>query len=585
MRLLDVQTKKLHTFYGDQIPPYAILSHMWFKDHEEVSFQQIQSPWKCKSILGFQKIEFLCQQAKKDGYHWAWCDTCCIDKSSSTELSESINSMFSWYRNSKTCYAYLADTDKARNDNYLRSRWWTRSWTLQELLASRKMVIYDRNWQVIGQKATLTAAISGLTGIDEETLQEPDHMMFRSIAQRMSWASNRKATRSEDVAYSLLGIFGIHMTLRYGEGNYAFVRLQRKIMKRTNDQSLFAWGFSHLTIHDIVDSAFEVPKEDEEVEDSANDSQTIFMDPTLSEELESSLYGMFADHPRRFRNCGELVFHHRHAPYAHSAELNGALQLEISMAYHPAALSLPKGGYGYRIGLLPCSLKSHPHDLVGFFLRRWTTGQRFQRVSPGSDVFTFVIHSREAAIEETGKVWIDHILWLLQDKYSELEESSTRVSIVINGSLIRYMGYEFVGALPASWAWDSTRSALLLKTSNVRQDRMVIGFQNKFTSQILCIVLGLTISRYGSPTLKGIKIMHLELTGRDSRTGTQEAIQRTLMMALDESVQLGTDNRSTLESIEAYIAPRRIFNQVIYTLNFTEPARAIESGMPRKMAG
>jgi hypothetical protein len=126
MRLLNVDTLKLHTYYGDWIPRYAILSHNWLQDDEEVTFQQIQEPAACQGMKGFQKIKSLCGQAKKDFYKYVWIDTCCIDKSNSTELSEAINSMFAWYKQAHVCYAYLADING--EDDFVRSRWWSRAW-------------------------------------------------------------------------------------------------------------------------------------------------------------------------------------------------------------------------------------------------------------------------------------------------------------------------------------------------------------------------------------------------------------------------------------------------------------------------
>jgi Heterokaryon incompatibility protein (HET) len=252
MRLLDVKTKKLHTFYAGNIPDYAILSHTWGKEDDEVSFAQIQFPEKCVDILGFKKIEGLCEQAARDQIAWAWIDTCAIDKSSSVELSEAINSMYEWYANSKVCYAYLSDVDIGTNEDFLNSRWWKRSWTLQELLAPTTVEFFDTKWVSIGFKAELAKHISEKTGIHEDSLKDREDMFFRSVAQRMSWASTRKATRIEDVAYSLLGIFRVNIPLQYGEGSGAFLRLQQEIMKSTNDQSLFAWSFSNKTIRVVV---------------------------------------------------------------------------------------------------------------------------------------------------------------------------------------------------------------------------------------------------------------------------------------------------------------------------------------------
>ncbi|KAF2677697.1 HET-domain-containing protein, partial [Lentithecium fluviatile CBS 122367] len=253
MRLMNVRTKKLHTFYNENIPPYAILSHTWLEDTEEVTFAQIQTPEACQHMLGYQKIEFLCRQAAEDGYEWAWIDTCCIDKTSSAELSEAINSMFAWYREAKVCYAYLADVEVERDgtgsmasgevSGWLESRWWTRSWTLQEFLAPGNVTFYDRSWTMIGSKIGKALEIEAETGIDVKTIVDSSLMFNCSVAQRMSWAAKRHATRTEDIAYALLGIFEINMPLLYGEGSRAFLRLQQAILQSVNDQSLFAWGF------------------------------------------------------------------------------------------------------------------------------------------------------------------------------------------------------------------------------------------------------------------------------------------------------------------------------------------------------
>jgi hypothetical protein len=127
IRLLEVHTLKLCTFYEDAIPPYAILSHRWLPNDDEVTFQQIGDPSGCRHLRGFLKIELLCNQAIKDGYRYAWIDTCCIDKSNSTELSEAINSMYAWYKRSAVCYAYLADINLGSQD-IMDSIWWSRAW-------------------------------------------------------------------------------------------------------------------------------------------------------------------------------------------------------------------------------------------------------------------------------------------------------------------------------------------------------------------------------------------------------------------------------------------------------------------------
>ncbi|KAK3987656.1 vegetative incompatibility protein HET-E-1 [Cladorrhinum sp. PSN332] len=199
---------------------------------------------------GYPKIEFACGQAAKEGYTHVWVDTCCIDRKSSGEVTEAINSMFSWYQKAAVCYAYLDDVNlddytagyRTWNDDFNNSRWFTRGWTLQELLAPRKVVFYAKGWRLLGTKSSLVKNIQKITKIDELTLLEPRLIHNASVAQRMSWASKRSTTRPEDIAYCLFGIFGINLPIIYGEGENAFLRLQEEIIKRSDDHSIFAWG-------------------------------------------------------------------------------------------------------------------------------------------------------------------------------------------------------------------------------------------------------------------------------------------------------------------------------------------------------
>ncbi|KAM0796000.1 heterokaryon incompatibility protein-domain-containing protein [Usnea florida] len=246
MRLLNTSTLKLHEFFDDDIPEYAILSHTWGK--EEVSFHDLQNkkPGRLDGLKGYMKIKACCALAKSDSYKYVWIDTCCIDKTSSSELSEAINSMYQWYRNARVCYVYLVDVwiGKQREDSlrwaqeFRESRWFTRGWTLQELLAPRLMLFFDKDWGCLGDKASLKNELSSITGIQQ------DHIFKHtsaSAAQKMSWASGRKTTRLEDMAYSLMGIFNVNMPLLYGEGSNAFIRLQHEIVKISDDESIFAW--------------------------------------------------------------------------------------------------------------------------------------------------------------------------------------------------------------------------------------------------------------------------------------------------------------------------------------------------------
>jgi len=244
MRLLNATTLKLHSFQEDEAPMYAILSHTWHDD--EVLFEDLRDITRASKQAGFEKIRLCCKQALKEGLQFVWVDTCCIDKNSSAELSEAINSMFRWYRKAKACYAYLQDVSELQwleNGNVeVHSRWFKRAWTLQELLAPPRLVFYSSNWTYLGKKnGQMKGAVSRATGIEEDYLTGTP-LEMASISKRMSWAAHREATRAEDVAYSLFGLFDVQMPLLYGEGlRKAFMRLQEEIMKSSSDHTLFAW--------------------------------------------------------------------------------------------------------------------------------------------------------------------------------------------------------------------------------------------------------------------------------------------------------------------------------------------------------
>ena len=246
MRLINTNTLELEHFVGAQVPAYAILSHTWEKD--ELTVQDLANPKLASQKRGFAKVKETCRLARQTGIDYAWVDTCCIDKTSSAELSEAINSMFRWYASAVVCYAYLADLNAENpvdaedpTSQFARCRWFTRGWTLQELIAPTTVEFYDQEWTLCGTKATLSRAISALTRIDEEVLCDSAVLFGLPIARRLSWAAHRQTTRLEDVAYSLLGICDVNMPMLYGEGENAFIRLQEEIVKETNDMTLFAW--------------------------------------------------------------------------------------------------------------------------------------------------------------------------------------------------------------------------------------------------------------------------------------------------------------------------------------------------------
>ena len=263
MRLLNTSTGRFKEISDPQKVRYAILSHVWiypeasskpggsFGKPAEMSYLDI-----CKihedhpletSILRHlsPKIQKFCEIAHSAGYELGWVDTCCIDQTSSSELSESINSMFNWYRHSSVCYVYLHDyrAHDPKNVRSVKSIWFNRGWTLQELLAPNIVVFYDSDWNPIGTKHTLAKSIRDACKVDYEvlTFKRPLHKV--SVARRLSWATNRETSRPEDMAYSLMGLFGVNMTTMYGEGaTRAFTRLQEEILKHIPDQTILCWG-------------------------------------------------------------------------------------------------------------------------------------------------------------------------------------------------------------------------------------------------------------------------------------------------------------------------------------------------------
>ncbi|CAM1506860.1 Fc.00g065010.m01.CDS01 [Cosmosporella sp. VM-42] len=250
MRLLNTETLELEFFFDKEVPEYAILSHTWGKG--EVSFQALGHDVHVSDRLGYVKLQQSCELAASMNLGYVWIDTCCIDKSSSAELSEAINSMFRWYAKSTICIAFLPDVPPSTDsETFRQSRWFTRGWTLQELIAPQEVVFYNQDWTRLGTRASLKKDIQVATGIPEDIFEQPlnldsldqlEKLKGLSVAEKMRWAAKRQTTRAEDIAYCLMGIFEINMPLLYGEGQEkAFKRLQEEIIKATDDESIYAW--------------------------------------------------------------------------------------------------------------------------------------------------------------------------------------------------------------------------------------------------------------------------------------------------------------------------------------------------------
>ncbi|KAF2137430.1 uncharacterized protein K452DRAFT_209164, partial [Aplosporella prunicola CBS 121167] len=324
MRLLNTHTSRLEEFTDDTIPSYVILSHRW--QNEEVLFDDWISG-RAHEKAGFGKIEGARKQAAARGFKYIWADTFCIDKRSSSELSEAINSMFNWYKNADVCYAYLVDVpDRLESHSdplFAQSEWFQRGWTLQELVAPKKMIFFSNGWVEIGSKVSLQHVLSAITGIEIGVLTYTTDLYSVSVAKRMSWAANRRTTRIEDTAYCLMGLFNVNMPMIYGEGLKSFVRLQEEIIRNSDDESLFAWT-----------------------------------DPEAS---PLTPCGLLATSPRHFAQCGEVSSYH---------SWDG--QLPFSKTNKGFRISLPLDPVGDDVYLatLNCRVSGEHEGVIGIYLKQ-----------------------------------------------------------------------------------------------------------------------------------------------------------------------------------------------------------------------
>ena len=249
MRLLHTSTYQLHNHRGTP-PDYAILSHRWCSDGE-ITLSELDSSDLLDDFVTtpqLEKIREACREAARQGIEWIWIDSCCIDKTNSEELARSIRSMFQWYRSAEVCYTYLQDVDMEKFDGNILcnergkpSEWFSRGWTLQELLAPRKMLFFDMNWHIIGDRYDLALPVEAITRISSNYLRGEADFRTASIATRMSWLADRKTQEPEDMAYGMLGILNVSLVPMYGEGHGAWMRLQRELLDTRPDESLFAW--------------------------------------------------------------------------------------------------------------------------------------------------------------------------------------------------------------------------------------------------------------------------------------------------------------------------------------------------------
>lgn len=366
MRLINVKTFRLEEFPGSHVPPYAILSHTWGPDSEELSSRDIEDGNIDKPGIGSIKFRGCCQLAVKDNLSYAWIDTCCIDKTNLAELSEAINSMFRWYQSAIICYAFLSDVPDDENiyeegSNFQKSRWFRRGWTLQEILAPKKLRFYGiialsdtssaqdafngnvaQDWHLFGTKGNMSTTISLITGIPREYLLGVARLHDASVAQRMSWAAHRETKRKEDLAYCLLGIFNITMPMIYGEGcDQAFFRLQEQIMKVTRDDSILAWGLTN--------------------------------GPSSNKTCMATSGRAMAKSPLDFANSGHIIRRDQPSQYTRPVDISGgSIRVYLSLI---TTLNT-------QVGLLSCGPENNAQQVVGIPLVELPAGASDEYIRP-----------------------------------------------------------------------------------------------------------------------------------------------------------------------------------------------------------
>lgn len=336
MRLINTETLQFESFPDSERPPFAILSHRWGKgDHDEITFDDMRDSGKDPppgKIHGYAKVKGFCALARSMDFKHAWMDTCCIDKSNNTELSEAINSMYRWYSDAAICIAYLQDVGSMGSDArpMEQSEWFTRGWTLQELIAPGDVLFYDGDWTEIGTKKSLLALLSKTTAIPEQILSGVEKPASCSVAQRMSWAAHRRTERVEDRAYSLMGLFDVSLPMIYGEREKAFLKLQQAIIETLDDESIFTWSLND-TAH---------PK---------------------------GYSGLLAPSPASFSNCADIIS----TPGSSGFDIkNGALS--ISLMTFPYSMDTY---YAY----LHSTNQNSPNSRFAIFLERLPTEGQYAR--------------------------------------------------------------------------------------------------------------------------------------------------------------------------------------------------------------
>jgi hypothetical protein len=436
-------------FVGDEIPEYAILSHTWGADGEEVTFEDLLNGTG-KDKTGYEKIRHCAKQADLDGLKYSWVDTCCIQKSSSSELSEAINSMFQWYNEAKICYAYLSDVVLATGDSpeellatgmddFLKnSRWFTRGWTLQELLAPKLVIFFDSNWRKIGDKTIWCDVISSITGIEKAILLDSSNIDDELYSKRIHWAAKRKTSRPEDIIYCLMGLFRVHLPLIYGEGaGSAFTRLQHELFKLAPATSLLTWG--KLSEHPI---------------DPEGSWSNIFPYPLAPQPMFAQSPQLFTEYP---------VWHRLHTSNDTKPCVitNRGIETQVEVITHNTwlcKLGLDSRGvvktYDLAIAILPFRTSEKEYIYLGILLSGNSLDGTYHRVSSYEGCMTVKVPARLALLAKPKRICLSD-----EPVYRELRYFNPAKYVVI----IECKGFCLHHVLGDGCEWNTSQQCLTLQ--------------------------------------------------------------------------------------------------------------------------
>ncbi|KAI6150121.1 heterokaryon incompatibility protein-domain-containing protein [Pisolithus thermaeus] len=459
----------------DMTTSYAILSHRWGAEvsyEEMIGFTKMEEEERgeVKQRDGYQKIIKSCEQAKKDGYEWLWIDTCCIDKRSSSELSEAINSMYRWYQNAQVCYAYFNDVGestfptKRDNNKFNKSNgwpeWFVRGWTLQELIAPKQVKFFNKNWVYIGDKQSSARELEEITGIPCDVLMIGLAAKRLSVAQITSWAADRKTTRVEDRAYSLMGLLGVNMPMLYGEGKKAFQRLQLEIIRVSSDHSIFAWKPPMLWVGSVLaedPSGFRGCGRIRRLE--PDEFVTILKRKYIEGEGADDIESRARRQHKLAALRGALDFHQFHTVTLSNAGIQVFLPVIPSECF-PSHLR----------ATLACT---HNGDLVTISLV--PSGGSFARASASGD------GPLPATYPDFKTLRLIH----------HQDSNKTRHDIVLDDKLVSYHGFTRCGTYPNEFTGNTVTPLSLV----VANDLIVIVYANHYTRCRFAIGLGYSLGR------------------------------------------------------------------------------------------